>query len=49
MHKIVGIGFRHDFPLVRLLHKIFVALFLSESNSILLVLEIQVGTLQEVC
>lgn len=49
MHKIVGISFRHDFPLVRLLNKILVALFLSESNSILFVLEIQMGTLQEIC
>ena len=49
MHEIVGVGFRHDFPLVRLLHKIFIALFLSEPNSILFVLEVQMGTLEEVC
>ncbi len=48
VHKIVGIRLGDDPPLIRLLHKILVALFLRESYCIFLALEVQMCALQEI-
>ena len=46
--EVVGIGLRHEPALIRLLHKVFVALLLGKSNSILLGLELEVGSLHAI-
>ncbi len=45
MQKIVRVGFRYNPPLVRLLHEILVALFLSKVDSVVFGFEIQMSSL----
>lgn len=46
--EVVGISLGHKPALIRLLHKVFVALLLSKGNGILLALELEVGALHSI-
>lgn len=48
MHETVRVSFWHDPSLVWLLHKVLIALFLSESYRILFALEVEMGPLQKI-
>ena len=48
MHEIVRVSFRHNSPLVWLLHKVLIALFLSEPYRIFFTLEVEMGPLQKI-
>ena len=48
MEEVVRISLRHEPALVRLLHKVFVALLLGKVDGILLRLEVDVGTLHAI-
>ena len=48
VHEIVGIGFWHKFPLVWLLHKVLVSLFLGEENGVLFAFEVDMRSLHEI-
>ena len=48
MYELIRIRFRHDLPLVWLLHKPFVPLLLCEANGVLLRLEVHLGALHVV-
>lgn len=48
MQEVVGISLGHEPALVRLLHKVFVALLLGKVDGILLRLELDVGTLHAI-
>lgn len=49
VHKLLRIRLGDDPPLIRLLHKVLVALLVRESDSVFLALEVEVGALHEVC
>lgn len=49
MKEVVCISFGNKPTLIRLLNKVFIALFLSKGNGILLRLELQMGALHVVC
>ena len=46
--KVIRISLRHNFPHIRLLHKILISLFLRKSDSILFALEVDVCALHEI-
>lgn len=48
MGKVVGIGLGNKLPLVRLLHKVFIALLVRKGDGILLGLELDPVTVHEV-
>lgn len=48
VQEVVGIRLGHNLALLRLLHKVLVALLLSERNRILLALEVDVRALHEI-
>lgn len=48
VEEVIGVSLRHKFAHIRLLNKIFVALFLCERDCILLGLEFQMGALHSV-
>lgn len=48
MKEVVRIGLGHEFALIRLLDKIFISLLLSKRNSVLLRLEVQMGSLHAI-
>lgn len=46
MQEVVGVSFRYDLPFIVLLNVIFVALFLSKVDGVLLTLEVEMRPLK---
>lgn len=49
VREVVRVGLRNEPAVIRLLHEVFIALLLSKFDSIVLGLELQVGTLHAIC